>query len=79
MNAPPNSTSITRDGIEVRVGQVWRDLDRRANGRTITVVRVDARGGFAWYSEPRRGRISISRMHRHHNGWTLVGAKESAK
>ncbi len=63
-------SNITKDGIEAKVGQVWRDLDKRCRGRTRTIVKVDA--GFAWYGPSNNQRISIKRMHRHSTGFELV-------
>lgn len=62
--------NITRDGIEVKAGQVWRDLDKRMNGRTVTVV--FAKFGVARVRGRRETEISIKRMHRHSTGWELV-------
>jgi hypothetical protein len=31
---------LTKEGIEVKVGQVWRDLDYRQAGRHVCVVEV---------------------------------------
>lgn len=64
------SEATTRDGIEVKPGQVWRDLDKRMNGRTLNVLRVEE--GRAFMDGPRKTSISIRRMHRHSTGWELV-------
>lgn len=60
--------------MDVQVGQVWRDNDKRENGlRTVTVERVD--GSFAYVvSSPkgRRSRIRINRFRGGINGYTLV-------
>lgn len=63
----------TKDGIEVQVGQVWRDLDSRMTGRKVRVLAItetkarvqsiSMHGGKTW--------ISIRRMHRHSTGWEL--------
>ena len=65
----------TKDGIEVRAGQVWRDLDKRMRGRTVTVEWVSKDGTIARVKGVRSTQLSISRMHRHSTGWELV--KES--
>jgi len=62
--------NVTREGIEVMPGQVWRDLDHRMQGRTITIIRVAE--GFAYYGSGNSRRISIKRMHRHSTGFELV-------
>ena len=33
-------SNVTKDGIEVRPGQIWRDLDSRMQGRTREVLAV---------------------------------------
>lgn len=62
--------NITKEGIEVKAGQVWRDLDKRMNGRTVTVIFATA--GVARVKGARTTELSISRMHRHSTGWELV-------
>lgn len=65
------SQNITKEGIEVKVGQVWRDLDKRMQ-RTVTVERVA--NGFAYVlsSSGSRSRISLMRMHKHATGFSLI-------
>ena len=62
--------NTTTEGIKVKVGQVWKDLDYRARGRTITLTRVES--GFAYYDKPRKGRIRISRMHKSSTGYAFL-------
>lgn len=62
--------STTKEGIEVKVGQVWRDLDKRMNGRTRTVVAVE--NGKAQMGGPTITNVSIKRMHKGSTGWELV-------
>lgn len=69
------SEQITKDGIEVRVGQVWRDLDVRMNGRTRKVIEV--KNGKAVMQSPlqpsgMKTKVSIKRMHKSSTGWELV-------
>lgn len=68
-------SAITKEGIEVQVDQVWRDLDKRLN-RTIVVERVDSHKGIAHVlsSKGARSRIAIKRMHKYAQGFELVGA-----
>jgi hypothetical protein len=67
-------SNITKEGIEVKVGQVWRDLDKRMAGREVTVLEVEqgkarvARGG----SSIKATRLSVARMHKSSTGWVLV-------
>jgi hypothetical protein len=63
--------TVTPDGIKVEVGQRWRDLDRRMNGRVVTITRVDELNGYAYYKSSREARLSIWRM-RPVGGWELV-------
>ena len=65
---------ITREGITVAAGQVWRDLDKRCNGRTRAVLEV--KGGKALMDGPVRRWLAVERMHRHSAGWSLVSPIE---
>jgi len=72
--------SLTKDGIAVQAGQIWRDLDKRMSNRHCKVEAV--RDGKAiMYLCTANGRIinamrevkiSISRMHKSSTGWALV-------
>lgn len=62
--------NVTKEGIEVKAGQVWRDLDKRMKGRTVTVIFATA--GVARVQGARVTELTISRMHRHSTGWELV-------
>ncbi len=64
------STNVTREGIEVKVDQTWRDLDKRSNGRTRTIVAIE--DGKAVMDGPTRSKVSIHRMHKSSTGWELV-------
>lgn len=66
--------NTTRDGIEVKPGQKWRDRDKRMRGRVIVITRVQ--GGFAYFAKGyghAEGRIGIARMHNKSTGFELVG------
>ena len=63
-------SDLTKEGVKVEVGQVWRDLDKRMRGRTIKITKVY--DGFAYYEAPVKRRIAIKRMHRHSTGFELV-------
>ncbi len=70
------SANVTKEGIEVKVGQIWKDLDKRMNGRTRTVIAIENnKAQLDGY--PKRW-ISISRMHRSSTGWALVRDVEGA-
>ncbi len=68
-------SALTREGIEVKVGQVWRDLDKRVK-RTVTVqsVHTDATHPYAIVKSSFGpvSRIRIDRMHKHAQGFALV-------
>lgn len=68
------SENVTKEGIEVKVGQRWQDLDKRMNGRTRTVIAVE--GGKAHLNGYPKTKISISRMHKGSTGWALVSDVE---
>lgn len=72
--------NVTREGIEVKPGQVWRDLDKRMNHRCVRVVScgVDGKATVA-RTNPTTGfvsenttKLSTSRMHKSSTGWALV-------
>lgn len=77
--AAPEPSNRTRDGVEVKVGQVWKDLDVRMNNRHGKVVAVlDGKAHLKVCSPNGREfgsgitKISISRMHRGSTGWAFV-------
>jgi hypothetical protein len=68
--------NTTTEGIEVKKGQVWLDLDRRQQGRRCRVVKVE--GGRATLAHaldtslrPRTTKVAVARMHKHSTGWAL--------
>ena len=61
----------TKDGVLVEIGQVWRDLDPRQNGRTVRVIAIYPDSGKALVQGARMTTLSIKRMHRHSTGWEL--------
>ncbi len=66
--------TITKEGIQVRVGQVWRDLDVRMGDRQLPVVIVDEVSGKACMRRKNGSLtcIAIRRMHKSATGWALV-------
>lgn len=66
----------TKDGVEVQIGQHWRDQDKRMHGRVVEVVGLgdgasvgkvrvrNAAGKERW--------LSVRRMHKHSTGFVLV-------
>lgn len=80
--------SKTKEGIEVKEGQVWEDCDPRMAGRRVVVHSVwPGMGHYAgqWFASVypnelhtpngtyrRASKLRVSRMHNHRNGWKLV-------
>lgn len=68
----------TKDGVKVRVGQVWRDIDTRSAGdRFGTVISISSDGAeekarMQFSGTYRTTMVKISRMHKHASGWELV-------
>ena len=72
--------TTTKDGIKVKKGQVWRDLDARMTNRHAKVEAV--RDGKAIMNlctaegqiinAMREVKISVARMHKSSTGWALV-------
>jgi hypothetical protein len=70
------SANVTKEGVEVQRGQLWRDLDKRMGNRVCRVGKVvDGKaemfrmvrgqaGGRTW--------VSVRRMHKASTGWELV-------
>lgn len=67
--------NVTKEGIKVKNGQVWRDLDKRMEGRKCVVINVfngKARmQSVASFTVPSTI-VSIRRMHKSSTGWALV-------
>lgn len=70
------SENFTKEGIEVRPGQIWRDLDKRMPGRKVKVWRVvDGHAACFVLVNGQSGKITtlaVRRMHKHSTGWELV-------
>ncbi|MDH0687080.1 DUF6354 family protein [Stutzerimonas stutzeri] len=73
MTTPDN---ITKEGVEVKPGQVWKDLDKRSYGRQCKVITVeDGKAKMQHYARGQLGSkttVSIRRMYKHSTGWELV-------
>ena len=61
--------SVTKEGIRVKAGQRWRDLDKRCPNRVRTVVKVSC--GRAYFDGYPKTSVAIRRMHYHSTGWAL--------
>lgn len=70
------SQPLTKDGVLVKPGQHWEDLDKRMHGRVVEVISVDQYNG-TWKAlvmpdVGRYSKISISRMYVHSKGFKLI-------
>lgn len=70
-------SNITKENIEVKAGQVWKDLDKRLDGRECMVVEVKDGKAFmrAHSATGQLGKpttVSVKRMHKSSTGWALV-------
>ena len=70
---------VTKDGVHVKPGQLWRDLDKRQANRKVVVLdlgnmsylgKVLVRNAASPTGTKRW--LSVSRMHRHSTGFELV-------
>lgn len=74
--------SITKEGIQVLPGQVWRDLDKRmfSGNRHCKVSSVKDDKAIMFLCTPngriinamREVKVSIRRMHKSSTGWALA-------
>jgi len=71
--------NITKEGIEVARGQVWRDLDNRMGIRHAKVIEVVAGKAKMEMCRPdgttyggSTTRVAVRRMHKTSTGWALV-------
>lgn len=62
--------NLTKEGVEVKVGQVWQNLDKRMAGRKRIVIAVQ--DGKAHMDGVPKTKVSIRRMHKSSTGWALV-------
>jgi hypothetical protein len=65
--------NTTRDGILVRPGQIWKDMNPRSNGRMISVSSVSA-GTATVFDGKRSPTVAITRMYPHSRGYSIVGS-----
>ncbi|MGQ5490789.1 hypothetical protein ACUH78_18255 [Thauera sp. ZXT1-4] len=78
------SEATTKDGIEVKQGQIWRDLDKRMPNRHCKVSSVrDGKAIMFLCTENgrvinamREVKVSVVRMHKSSTGWALVRDSE---
>ena len=68
-------STVTKEGVQVEVGQIWLDLDKRMDGRRRVVVAREgdkAVMGHPTMPSAPKVRVSIRRMHKGSTGWALV-------
>ncbi|MEU3049073.1 hypothetical protein ABZ705_21630 [Streptomyces sp. NPDC006984] len=65
--------NTTREGVLVRRGQIWEDLDTRQSKRRVVVESVaDGEAQVRDHYGTKHSTLSVSRMHRHSTGFRLV-------
>ncbi|MFJ7280368.1 hypothetical protein [Kitasatospora sp. NPDC098663] len=65
--------NTTCEGILVRRGQIWENLDTRQSERHVAIESVaDGEAQVRDHYGTKRSSLSISLMHRHATGWRLV-------
>lgn len=69
--------NTTREGILVRRGQIWEDLDTRHSERRVVIESVaDGEAQGRDHYGTKHSTLSVSRMHRHSEGFRLVEPSE---
>lgn len=64
--------NVTKEHVTVRVGQLWKDLDKRMGGRIVKVISVsDGKASVETIGTGRTSVLSIRRMYNHSTGWHL--------
>jgi hypothetical protein len=65
--------NTNREGVLVRAGQMWKDMNPRSDGRMISVSSVSA--GIATIFDGKRSpTVAVSRMYPHSRGYAIVGS-----
>jgi hypothetical protein len=65
--------NTNRDGILIRAGQMWKDMNPRSKGRLISVSSVEA-GIATVYDGNRTPTLAVARMYPHSRGYELIGS-----
>ncbi|WP_371793080.1 hypothetical protein OG285_32640 [Streptomyces sp. NBC_01471] len=68
--------NTTREGILVRRGQIWEDLDTRQSKRRVVESVADGEAQVRDHYGTKYSTLSVSRMHKHPTGLRLVGPGE---
>ncbi|WP_189845395.1 hypothetical protein [Streptomyces umbrinus] len=65
--------NTTREGIVVRRGQIWEDLDTRQSKRRVVIESVAyGEAQVRDHYGSKHSTLSVSRMHRHSTGFRIV-------
>ncbi|WP_434598302.1 hypothetical protein [Streptomyces sp. A5-4] len=65
--------NTTREGILVRPGQIWENLDTRQDNRRVVIESVaDGEAQVRDHYGTKHSTLSVSRMYRHSTGLRLV-------
>lgn len=65
--------NTTCEGILVRQGQIWENLDTGQSNRHVVIESVaDGEAQVRDYYGTKHSTLSVSRMYRHSTGWRLV-------
>lgn len=69
-----HAPAITPEGITVRVGQVWKDMDKRMDNRLLTVVSIVPGGPviLRQHGATRTTKVRLDRLRAGSTGYTLV-------
>jgi hypothetical protein len=63
-------SNVTKEGIEVKVGQVWKEIYYYPHGRSYEIISVSHGVVTAVPEQGDALLISISRMHDHEGPWS---------
>lgn len=73
---------VTKQRGPFEVGQIWRDMDKRMNGRHVKIVRVESPYVFVVTCAPdgsgpssRETRLAMRRMYVHSTGFECISGR----
>jgi len=70
---------FTPEGVEIKIGQIWLDLDTRFTPRKIQILAIDEKSGKVSAKSGTSGkvtRISIKRLKYRSSGYRLLEDEE---
>lgn len=68
-----NLLNTTREGILVRPGQRWKDMDPRHEGRLVSIDSINAGTAIAFDGKTTRP-LAVRRMYPNTRGYSIVGS-----